>query len=124
MHRCPAQAAVANLLARAAVLLRHRHLVARIFVCTLTLLAAHAQATDTCRYKGIWTARDATTAYVLAAEVCHRDHPGQSCPVNGGPRLRRWIEDPRASAADLEDMAAPEERSWIEARNGALLYRS
>ena len=44
--------------------------------------------------------------------------------INGGPRLRQWIEDPRASAADLEDMAAPEERSWIEARNGALLYRS
>jgi uncharacterized protein YbbC (DUF1343 family) len=44
--------------------------------------------------------------------------------INGGPRLRQWIEDPRASAADLEAMAAPEERSWLEARADALLYRS
>ncbi|MDE2221418.1 MAG: DUF1343 domain-containing protein, partial [Gammaproteobacteria bacterium] len=42
--------------------------------------------------------------------------------INGGPRLRQWIEDPQAAAADLDDMAAPEEQAWLEAREGALLY--
>jgi len=44
--------------------------------------------------------------------------------INGGPRLRQWIEDPRATAADLENVAAPEERSWLEARSAMELYRS
>jgi hypothetical protein len=43
--------------------------------------------------------------------------------ISGGPRLRQWIEADAASAADLEAMAAPEERAWIEARADALLYR-
>jgi uncharacterized protein YbbC (DUF1343 family) len=42
--------------------------------------------------------------------------------INGGPRLRQWIEDPGADAADLDDMTAPEEQAWLEARAGALLY--
>ena len=44
--------------------------------------------------------------------------------INGGPRLRQWIEDPSANAGDLDDMTAPEERSWIEARLDAVLYRA
>ena len=43
--------------------------------------------------------------------------------ISGGPRLRQWIEADRANAADLEAMAAPEERAWLEARSSALLYR-
>ena len=43
--------------------------------------------------------------------------------INGGPRLRQWIEDPRATAADLDAMATSEERAWIEARETALIYR-
>jgi uncharacterized protein YbbC (DUF1343 family) len=43
--------------------------------------------------------------------------------ISGGPRLRQWIEADAASAADLEALAAPEERAWIEARADALLYR-
>jgi uncharacterized protein YbbC (DUF1343 family) len=43
--------------------------------------------------------------------------------ISGGPRLRQWIEADGADAADLEAMAAPEERAWIEARSSALLYR-
>ncbi len=42
--------------------------------------------------------------------------------ISGGPRLRQWIEAEDASAADLEAMAAPEERAWIEARASAVLY--
>ena len=44
--------------------------------------------------------------------------------INGGPRLRQWIEDPRAIAADLEAMTAPAERAWLEARAASELYRS
>ena len=43
--------------------------------------------------------------------------------INGGPRLRQWIEDAHATAADLENMAAPEERTWLEARSAMELYR-
>jgi len=43
--------------------------------------------------------------------------------INGGPRLRQWIEDPRADAADLDELAAPEEQAWLESRAGAMLYR-
>jgi uncharacterized protein YbbC (DUF1343 family) len=43
--------------------------------------------------------------------------------INGGRRLRQWIEDPQATAADLEALAAPEERAWRAARASVLLYR-
>jgi uncharacterized protein YbbC (DUF1343 family) len=43
--------------------------------------------------------------------------------ISGGPRLRQWIEADDSSAGDLDAMAAPEERAWIEARASALLYR-
>jgi uncharacterized protein YbbC (DUF1343 family) len=43
--------------------------------------------------------------------------------INGGPRLRRWIEDPGASAADLDSMAAPEEEAWRREREAVLIYR-
>jgi len=42
--------------------------------------------------------------------------------INGGPRLRQWIEDPRASAADLDAVAARDEQSWQQQRRAALLY--
>ena len=44
--------------------------------------------------------------------------------INGGPRLRRWIEDPGATAADLDALASPEEQAWREEREAVLLYRS
>ena len=40
--------------------------------------------------------------------------------INGGPRLRQWIEDARAAAGDLEAMTAPDERSWLDAHAVAL----
>ena len=42
--------------------------------------------------------------------------------INGGPRLRQWIEDPRATAADLDAMAAPDEAAWRAARDSVLIY--
>jgi uncharacterized protein YbbC (DUF1343 family) len=42
--------------------------------------------------------------------------------INGGPRLRQWIEDPRASAGDLEALAASDEQHWLEQRRSALIY--
>ena len=43
--------------------------------------------------------------------------------INGGPRLRQWIEDPQSTAADLDAMAAPDEAAWRSARAGVLIYR-
>lgn len=43
--------------------------------------------------------------------------------INGGPRLRQWIEDPKATAADLNAMTTPDERAWQEARESVLIYR-
>jgi uncharacterized protein YbbC (DUF1343 family) len=42
--------------------------------------------------------------------------------INGGPRLRQWIEDPQATAADLDAMAAPDEAAWRSARAEVLIY--
>ena len=42
--------------------------------------------------------------------------------INGGPRLRQWIEDPQATAADLDAMAAPDEAAWRSARARVLIY--
>ncbi|MFN2646230.1 MAG: exo-beta-N-acetylmuramidase NamZ domain-containing protein [Burkholderiales bacterium] len=43
--------------------------------------------------------------------------------INGGEALRRWVDDPAATAADLEALAAPQEESWREERDAVLLYR-
>ena len=43
--------------------------------------------------------------------------------INGGARLRQWIEDAGSTAADLDAMAAPEEKAWSERRESALIYR-
>jgi len=43
--------------------------------------------------------------------------------VNGGPRLRQWVDDPKATSGDLDTVSAPEERAWLEEREEVLLYR-
>ena len=43
--------------------------------------------------------------------------------INGGDSLRRWVDDAAATAADLDALAAPDETSWLEAREDVLLYR-
>jgi uncharacterized protein YbbC (DUF1343 family) len=42
--------------------------------------------------------------------------------INGGPRLRQWIEDAAATPADLDAIALPEEAAWREQRRAFLLY--
>jgi uncharacterized protein YbbC (DUF1343 family) len=34
--------------------------------------------------------------------------------INGGPRLREWVDDDRALPADLDALASADERRWIE----------
>ena len=43
--------------------------------------------------------------------------------INGGPRLRQWVDDPRSTAGDLDSMATPEESAWHEVRKDVLIYR-
>jgi uncharacterized protein YbbC (DUF1343 family) len=43
--------------------------------------------------------------------------------INGGERLRHWVDDPAADAEDLERHAAGDEASWVEEREPFLLYR-
>lgn len=42
--------------------------------------------------------------------------------INGGPRLRHWIEDAGAGAEELDALATQDERSWKQQCGGALLY--
>jgi uncharacterized protein YbbC (DUF1343 family) len=42
--------------------------------------------------------------------------------INGSGLLRKWVDDPSSSAADLEALAAPDERRWHEERRQVLLY--
>jgi uncharacterized protein YbbC (DUF1343 family) len=43
--------------------------------------------------------------------------------INGGPRLREWVDDAKAAPGDLHAMASSEERAWREEREAVLLYR-
>lgn len=42
--------------------------------------------------------------------------------LNGGPQLREWVDDPAATPADLDALAAPDERAWLAERAAVLLY--
>lgn len=43
--------------------------------------------------------------------------------INGGPRLRAWVDDPTATPADLDALALPEEAAWESEREAFLVYR-
>ena len=43
--------------------------------------------------------------------------------INGSELLRRWVDDPAATAADLDALVKPDENSWLEERESVLLYR-
>jgi uncharacterized protein YbbC (DUF1343 family) len=43
--------------------------------------------------------------------------------INGSELLRRWVDDPAATPADLDALARPDEDAWREARDGVLIYR-
>ena len=42
--------------------------------------------------------------------------------INGSDLLRRWVDDPTATPADLDALAVPDEDAWREERKDALLY--
>ena len=42
--------------------------------------------------------------------------------INGGPGLRTWVDDPKASPQDLDVEAVRDEREWAEVRRPHLLY--
>ena len=42
--------------------------------------------------------------------------------ICGGPLLREWVDDPAATPADLEALAAPDEAAWREERRAFLKY--
>ena len=43
--------------------------------------------------------------------------------LNGSDLLRHWVDDPSATPADLDALAAADEQSWSEERDPFLLYR-
>jgi uncharacterized protein YbbC (DUF1343 family) len=43
--------------------------------------------------------------------------------INGGPLLRQWVDDPAATPADLDALAAVDEATWLSERESVLLYR-
>ena len=43
--------------------------------------------------------------------------------INGGPSLREWVDDRGAGAADLDALAAPDEKAWRGEREDVLIYR-
>lgn len=62
----------------------------------------------------IWRGKDFKYEYtndVLAIDV-----------INGGPLLRTWVDDLASTAADLDALAQPDERNWIEERRAFLRY--
>jgi uncharacterized protein YbbC (DUF1343 family) len=42
--------------------------------------------------------------------------------INGGERLRKWVDDPAASAGDLDAIARADEEAWRSQRAHVLLY--
>jgi hypothetical protein len=42
--------------------------------------------------------------------------------INGSDLLRRWVDDPAATPADLESLAARDEERWRSEREAVLLY--
>ena len=42
--------------------------------------------------------------------------------INGGPALREWVDNPAATAADLDAIARPDESAWEEDRSRFLIY--
>ena len=43
--------------------------------------------------------------------------------INGSELLRQWVDDPAAIPGDLDALATPDEKSWLEEQESILLYR-
>jgi hypothetical protein len=42
--------------------------------------------------------------------------------INGSELLREWVDDPAATPADLDALAAEDEASWVEEREAVRIY--
>ena len=42
--------------------------------------------------------------------------------INGGPRLREWVDDAAATPQDLDALALPDEQAWLSERQAHLRY--
>ncbi len=42
--------------------------------------------------------------------------------INGSELLRQWVDDPSATATDLDAITIPDEQAWGEERNAVVLY--
>jgi uncharacterized protein YbbC (DUF1343 family) len=42
--------------------------------------------------------------------------------LNGSDLVRRWVDDPAATPADLDALALPDEQAWRDERRPVLLY--
>ena len=42
--------------------------------------------------------------------------------INGGPLLREWIEDDKATIQDMETLVRVDEKLWLEERRNYLIY--
>jgi uncharacterized protein YbbC (DUF1343 family) len=42
--------------------------------------------------------------------------------INGGPLLRRWVDDAAAAPADLDALTLPDETAWLSERRAYLRY--
>ena len=43
--------------------------------------------------------------------------------INGSELLRRWVDDPSATPADLDSLATADEKDWLAEREGVMIYR-
>ena len=67
----------------------------------------------------------ATYAVIVAAGTGSRfggAQPKQYLRLGGSPLLRQWVDDPRATPADLEALASADERAWAREREEYLRY--
>jgi len=42
--------------------------------------------------------------------------------INGNELLRRWVDDPAATPADLDALAVADEEAWLDQRSSAMIY--
>jgi len=43
--------------------------------------------------------------------------------ARGDELLRRWVDDPSATPADLDSVATLDEKDWLAEREGVMIYR-
>jgi uncharacterized protein YbbC (DUF1343 family) len=68
--------------------------------------------------------RQLKPAYPLWADFPYEYEHGRLAidVINGSELLRRWVDDPAATPADLDALAGADEAAWVSQRRAALLY--